>query len=173
LSRTVWDPHDVKVVTKTTSHFGEVVDFDRDYEKETVLPGPYREMPGKDHVSGFVSPKKVMEGGKTVQKGYDAAKTYGPDDQGSIHLHFALCESIATTAIAYLIIHEASHKFAGTHDKAYADGLGNDVKYESLSIQDKSINADCYGYFCTSMMLGSMVRGKRDLYSSTRPEPPG
>ena len=49
---------------------------------------------------------------------------------------------------ARTIIHECSHKYTGTDDKAYHW----DPKYQSLSVKDALDNADSYAWFCIDVL---------------------
>lgn len=165
LGRTVWDPHQLKVQRKNTRSGVQEI-FAPDSEQETVIQGDhYRPMPATmQKVMGYVKPRHGKE--------YEPGKSYDADNQGSIHLHFAICDSMSTYGITYLIVHEGSHRFVGTHDFAYAEGLLGDYKYEELTWHQKVNNADSYAFFCMSMLLRTFIKGKKQLFSMTKSEPP-
>lgn len=174
LGKTSWDPHQLVVTSKNTRSGVQEI-FAKDSEVEKDMAGIHRAMPATmQKVMGFVKPRKQWNSAtlKKEEKGYEPGKSYDETNQGSIHLHFAICESMSTYAITYLIIHEASHKFVGTLDAAYAEGLVGDYRYEELGWHQKVINADSYAYFCMCMLLRTFIKGKRDLFTMTKPEPP-
>lgn len=79
--------------------------------------------------------------------------------RGSIHVEFNLLKQALRPVVSMTIIHEASHKFCGTKDHAYA----YDPQYKRLTRAEAADNADSYAYFCWSLCLGRVVTDKDAL----------
>jgi hypothetical protein len=79
--------------------------------------------------------------------------------RGSIHIEFNLLKQALRPVVSMTIIHEASHKFCGTKDHAYA----YDPDYKRLTKAQAADNADSYAYFCWSLYLGRVVTDKDAL----------
>ena len=74
------------------------------------------------------------------------------DELGSIHLNFMRLlrtgdEPPGLLSVAQTIIHEASHKFIGTHDFAYA----GENRYSNLDTRQAMLNADSYAFAVCSL----------------------
>ena len=67
------------------------------------------------------------------------------EEQGSIHIRFDWVEQTENpfpdAKVAHLLLHEASHKFAGTHDYSYS--FKNDYP-EKYGNSEARANADSY-----------------------------
>ena len=60
-----------------------------------------------------------------------------------------------------LIVHEASHKFAGTHDYGYA--MNADYAAKLRSHQNAIANADSYAWATLSVGMGKLIKSPQDL----------
>lgn len=71
----------------------------------------------------------------------------------SIHVEYDLIDTYSKLGVARIIIHEATHKFAGTADHAYSHqpGYSNMTQVQSLN------NADSYAYAATSLYKNKLV----------------
>jgi hypothetical protein len=68
-------------------------------------------------------------------------------DRGPIQINFIWCTTRSTRRIARTIIHEASHRFAGTRDRAYK---ARPIDYAALTHAQARANADsfaCFAYY--------------------------
>ena len=75
--------------------------------------------------------------------------TYHDGSQGDIHINkkTLLDREFGMRVLSYL--HEASHKYAKTHDygeRGYCDGNGN-YKVQGLTFQEACNNADSYAWY--------------------------
>jgi hypothetical protein len=77
-----------------------------------------------------------------------------PTAQGSIHLAFDLTSTYSETAIARIIVHEATHKFADTEDHAYSHET---AKWSAMTMAQACDNADSYAYAAISLLRGRLV----------------
>jgi hypothetical protein len=87
-----------------------------------------------------VSPsfKKLQNGMDDIGQKYDAYK-------GRIHLNLSHIRNREDDVVAMTIIHEATHRFAGTGDFAYKDGT---LAWYQMTDAQKLNNADSYAHFC-------------------------
>lgn len=74
---------------------------------------------------------------------------------GEIHLHFKLVPNYTDISLARIIIHEATHKYLGTRDHAYA----HEATYGTLNLQDTLENADSFAWAAVSLYCGSVKMG--------------
>ena len=74
---------------------------------------------------------------------------YRPPERGPIHPDFDLAgRSYSPRGLARIIIHEASHRFQFTRDKAYNY---NRPKFEAMTVDDALNNADSWAYAALSI----------------------
>lgn len=66
---------------------------------------------------------------------------------GAVHIHFPGFNSETATERAAIIIHELSHKYAGTADNAYLHESG---KWAKMDRKDAVDNADSYCYYAVN-----------------------
>ena len=66
---------------------------------------------------------------------------------GAIHIHFPNFNNYDLDEQAAIIIHELSHKYAGTDDNAYLYETG---KWNKMSMKDACNNADSYCYYAVN-----------------------
>jgi len=60
-----------------------------------------------------------------------------------IHLNFAALQPKPVEQVARTLVHEASHKFINTYDKAYCGS----VEYAQMGSADARVNADSFAWF--------------------------
>ncbi|MBK9385559.1 MAG: hypothetical protein IPN34_12180 [Planctomycetes bacterium] len=82
--------------------------------------------------------EKASGGLDNIEKKYEAYK-------GRIHLNLFHIKNRQAEEVAITIIHEATHRFAGTGDFGYNDGTR---KWYSMTDEERLNNADSYAYFC-------------------------
>ena len=63
--------------------------------------------------------------------------------------------------LARIIVHEATHKFAGTSDHAYTY---EENDYEDLTMQERVFNADSYAYVIISIALNKLIKNENELF---------
>lgn len=76
-----------------------------------------------------------------------------PSNTGSIHVQFSYCKEKPMDAMARIIVHEATHKFAGTADYGYA--AMNSIK--DVPPEKAVRNADSYAFAAMSVYLEKLV----------------
>jgi hypothetical protein len=79
----------------------------------------------------------------------------------SIHIEFSLAAVYPPFQLARLIVHEATHKFAGTSDHAYTY---EEDDYEDLTYQERVFNADSYAYVVISIALNKLIKNENQLF---------
>ena len=67
----------------------------------------------------------------------------GVNPGSQIHLNFAALQQKPVEEVARLLVHEASHKFINTDDKAYCGS----VNYALMGPADARVNADSFAWF--------------------------
>lgn len=77
-----------------------------------------------------------------------------PRAQGSIHLAFDLTSTYSETAIARIIAHESTHKFADTEDHAYMHEF---TKFAAMTPSMACDNADSYAYAAISILRNRLI----------------
>jgi hypothetical protein len=91
---------------------------------------------------------------------------------GSIHIEFSYAAVYPRRFLAHCIVHEATHKFAGTDDYAYTD----EDKYAGLTGERRLNNADSYAYTILSLYRNRLVTdlemALRAIRRNDRTDPP-
>jgi hypothetical protein len=111
------------------------------------------------------SPKKAMrlDDDLYVEQQYLMRKYLASGDTGSIHVEFSYIGEYSVDAIARIILHESTHKFAATADFGYADKH----TIEKLKPAQAILNADSYAYAGISLLRKELVTAK--ALNSERP----
>lgn len=91
------------------------------------------------------------EGSVNFKAGYVKG---APRAQGSIHLAFDLTSTYSETALARIIAHEATHKFADTEDHAYMHEF---TKFAAMTQAQACDNADSYAYAAISILRNRLI----------------
>lgn len=92
----------------------------------------------------------TTEGSVAFKAGYTKGN---PTQQGSIHLAFDLLGTYSETAIARIIAHEATHKFADTEDHAYM----HEARWTGMTMGQACDNADSYAYAACSVLRNRLI----------------
>ena len=71
-----------------------------------------------------------------------------------IHIEFSNVPKYPRLLLALVIVHEATHKFADTEDRAYTD----DDNYEKLTVAQRIENADSFAYVVISIALNQLIK---------------
>ena len=79
---------------------------------------------------------------------------------GSIHIEFSLATIYPRPQMARVIVHEATHKFAGTLDAAYC----HNPFYKHLSVFEATKNADSYTYVVLSIYCNQLIKDKEECF---------
>jgi hypothetical protein len=161
-------------VTLSDVFSGSTIDLYKVYrEKLTVdqfdqarhsLPGSFRketissETGKPEDMEGYVRLKrKVREAGKPPAPLQDNIR----DLYGSMHIEFELASIYPRPQMARVIVHEATHKFAGTEDMAYCLGQ---VWYPQMGAFEKTVNADSYTYVVLSIYYNRLIKNKEECF---------
>jgi hypothetical protein len=136
-------------------------------DKARHLPlGSFREATAKKNVNtgepeemeGYVRLKReVRESGIAPKPLQDNIS----DLYGSMHIEFALASIYPRPQMARVIVHEATHKFAGTEDMAYCLGQ---VWYPQMGAFDMTHNADSYTYVVLSIYCNRLIKNKEECF---------
>jgi lysine-specific metallo-endopeptidase family protein len=86
----------------------------------------------------------------------------------SIHLEFMLLGIWSEPAIARIIIHEATHKFAKTEDHAY---MSDEAKWAGMTPPQSIQNADSYAYAALSFYARRIVTMRTFISTGGMPVP--
>jgi len=110
------------------------------------------------------------EGHVKVSRKFIPKSLYGTPEEfvegaRSIHIEFSLAAVYPPFQLARIIVHEASHKFAGTRDHAYTY---EEDDYEDLTFQERVFNADSYAYVITSIALNELIKNENQLFQVVR-----
>ena len=79
----------------------------------------------------------------------------------SVHIEFSLAAVYPPFQLARIIVHEATHKFAGTRDHAYTY---EEDDYEDLTTQERVFNADSYAFVVISIALNKLIMNENQLF---------
>jgi hypothetical protein len=114
-----------------------------------------------DFKSGKLAPRDALKYRTDTPK---MAVQLSSEDFGSIHLNFLRVLRTdnlppSELSIAQTIIHEASHKFVGTHDFAYAGENG----YSKLDRREAMLNADSYALAAPSLARDCLFKDGNHL----------
>jgi len=120
--------------------------------------------PGKSHAGTEGPPEKgyVKVSRKFIPKSlYGTTSEKFVEGARSIHIEFSLAAVYPPFQLARLIVHEATHKFAGTSDHAYTY---EEDDYEDLTYQERVFNADSYAYVVISIALNKLIKNENQLF---------
>ena len=95
-------------------------------------------------MEGYVYPKNIQKG-----------------IYGSIHIEFSLATIYPRAQMARVIVHEATHKFAGTYDAAYCN---QSQFYPHLSAWERTHNADSYAFVVLSINYNQVIRDQEECF---------
>jgi hypothetical protein len=145
LARYRWNLYDVYTNGKTWD------------EARRELPGNYRKNNAKKPWGGYVAVETLpLDTGEVL--------TW----LGSIHIEFSYASVYPRPFLAMAIVHEATHKFADTHDRAGTDHQ----RYAGLTQQKRIENADSYAYAVLSLHRRQLVTDLRMALETIPPIDP-
>jgi hypothetical protein len=117
-----------------------------------VQPGKYRKFTAVDD-------KGVPQ--LNVKEGYVKLKEKGAKRiLKSIHIEFSLASIYPRAQMARIIVHEATHKFAGTIDVAYCC----EGQYLQTSKPQRISNADSYTYVVLSIYGNQLIKDQAECF---------
>jgi hypothetical protein len=132
--------------------------IDTDETRRDIESGrPKVPAPGPSGNEAYVSPEKTNYNSATWR--YDGGKwvdgcTCG-FRHGEIHISFENIQNYTPISYARVVVHEATHKWLNTDDKAYA----HDPNYATLSLVDALNNAESYAWAAVSLYCGALKMG--------------
>lgn len=91
-------------------------------------------------------------------------KVFGSHERskiGDMYIAFSCAAIYPRRWLALCIIHEATHKFANTEDRAYTD----QDEYTRLFREEHIENADSYAYTVLSLRLNQLIKDLRSPFS--------
>lgn len=91
------------------------------------------------------------------QKMHEILSRYTLDTKRSMHIRFQLAEALSVDALARIIVHEASHRYASTGDFAYKHAIH---LYEPMSPDHAVLNADSYAYAAIELLRGGLLSAR-------------
>jgi hypothetical protein len=108
---------------------------------------------------------KLEEGHVKLSNKFIPKSLYGTPEEfvegaRSIHIEFSLAAVYPPIQLARIIVHEATHKFAGTRDHAYT----YEEDYEDLTMEERVFNADSYAYVVISIALNKLIKNESRLF---------
>ena len=157
----------LQIMTKTDEGLNRAVTLSDSLNyyawNDYVQSGVPLAQPGKSRVGTETSKE---EGHVKLSRKFIPKSLYGTAEEfvegaRSIHIEFSLAAVYPPFQLARIIVHEATHKFAGTRDNAYTY---EEEDYEDLTYQERVFNADSYAYVTISIALNKLIKNENELF---------